>query len=152
MPGVSVKRMPGPQSRCFRLLAMSCLLSACGQQTAEQDVGHWDESVWQPAQIQQLKRGRMLYQQKCAACHLESGQGQTTLGAPPLKGSAVVAGPVAGHIDVVLNGRSNGTMPAFGKSLETQAIADIVSYERNAWGNNDPALISADQVEALKSR
>jgi cytochrome c oxidase subunit 2 len=152
LTGTYVKRMHSPHGRCIRILAMCCLLSACGRQTAEQDAGiQWDESVWQPAQIQQLEHGRALYQQKCAACHLASGQGQTTLGAPALKGSAVVTGPAAGHIDVVLNGRSNGTMPAFGNSLETQSIADIVSYERNAWGNNDPVLIGADQVEALKS-
>ena len=133
--------------------ALCCLLSACGQQTAEQDAGiQWDESVWQSVQIQQLERGRVLYQQKCAACHLVSGEGQATLGAPGLKGSAVVTGPAATHIGIVLSGRSNGTMPAFDKSLDAQAIADIVSYERNAWGNNDPALVSAEQVEALKSR
>lgn len=150
---MSAKRVTQPGRRCLYALATCCLMSACGQQAGEQGTGvRWDESLWQPAQIRQLERGRVLYEQKCAACHLASGQGQATLGAPALKGSAVVAGPVASHIEVVLKGRSNGSMPAFEKSLDAQAIADIVSYERNAWGNHDPALVGADQVRARESR
>jgi len=106
--------------------------------------------LWQAAQIQQLERGQRLYRQKCAACHLASGQVQATLGAPALKGSAVVAGPAEAHIAIVLHGRSNGSMPAFGQSLDARAIADIVSYERNAWGNHDASLVNAEQIEKLK--
>jgi len=111
----------------------------------------WDAAAWSPEQIQRLEAGRRLYMQRCAACHQPSGKGQAALGAPALQGSAVVTGPVALHIRIVLNGRGNGAMPAFGTALDTRAIADIISYERNAWGNSDPQLITAIDVEAQTS-
>jgi len=142
--------------RYVAVLLLSCLQAGCGHQDTEQAAaGRWDVTVWRPAQIQQLERGYRLYRQKCAACHLSSGQGQMTLGAPALKGSAVVTGPVSAHIAKVIHGGSNGRMPAFGAVLDNRSIADIVSYERNAWGNHDARLVTAGQVrqvEQLPSR
>jgi cytochrome c oxidase subunit 2 len=56
---------------------------------------------------------------------------------------------VALHIGIVLNGRGNGAMPAFAGVLDTRSIADIINYERNAWGNNDPELITSQQVQDM---
>ena len=140
-------------SRYPAAMALLLLTAGCDQRDSGQAVAErWDPSVWSPVQIQALERGRRLYAQKCAACHRPSGEGQSALGAPALKGSAVTSGPVALHIGIVLNGRGNGAMPAFGKALDTRMIADIVNYERNAWGNSDPELISAEQVEALQAQ
>jgi len=145
----NVGRLAG--KRPGALLVACCLLSACGRQAGEPEAAaQWNPTRWQPVQIEQLERGRRLYLQKCAACHMSTGQGQATLGAPALKGSAVVAGPVTAHIEIVLNGRSNATMPAFGTALDPPSIAAIVSYERNAWGNHDPNLVTAAQVTALE--
>ena len=138
----------------YPALALALLLAAaCGQRDSGDGVPpRWDPSAWTPAQIQQLESGRRLYAQKCAACHLASGQGQIALGAPSLRGSAVATGPVALHIGIVLNGRGNGAMPAFANALDTRSVADIINYERNAWGNNDPELVTAQQVDDMRRR
>jgi len=131
--------------------AVLLIMAGCNQNDAGSSMPQrWDSAVWSPEQIQRLEAGRRWYTQRCAACHQASGEGQLTLGAPALKGSAVVRGPVAQHINIVLNGRGNGAMPAFGKALDTRTIADIINYERNAWGNSDPWLITAAEVEARK--
>jgi len=137
--------------KCVAILLASCLQAGCGHQDNEQTAAvRWDVTVWRPAQIRQLERGYRLYRQKCAACHLSSGQGQMTLGAPALKGSAVVTGPVNAHIAKVIHGGGNGRMPAFGASLDNPSIADIISYERNAWGNHDARLVTARQIGQVK--
>lgn len=73
-----------------------------------------------------------------------------TLGAPALKGSTVVTGPVNIHIAKVIHGGNNGRMPAFGASLDDLSIADVINYERNAWGNHDARLVTAEQVRRVK--
>ncbi|MCG6867014.1 MAG: cytochrome c [Thiogranum sp.] len=143
---------PHRLSAAYPALAL-LFAAACGQRDSGNGAPPlWDPSAWTPAQIQQLESGRRLYAHKCAACHLTSGQGQVALGAPALRGSAVATGPVALHIGIVLNGRGNGAMPAFAGALDTRSIADIINYERNAWGNSEPRLITAQQVEAIKNR
>jgi mono/diheme cytochrome c family protein len=146
--GRSVEHCPTGLQYLFG--AVLCLAAvACGRQDADSgEAGGWDSRVWTPAEIRQLERGRMLYAQKCAACHLRSGEGQVTLGAPRLRASAIVGGPVEVHIDTVLFGRGAGAMPAFADVLDDRAVADIVSYERNAWGNSNHALVSIDDVRS----
>jgi cytochrome c oxidase subunit 2 len=106
-------------------------------------------SAWNDAELRVLENGRLLYQRNCAGCHLLSGQGQATLGAPPLKGSAVVKGPVTAHIDIALQGRN--VMPPFADVLNDEQLAAILSYQRNAWGNNTGEIVNAAQVQAQRS-
>lgn len=47
------------------------------------------------------------------------------------------------HIDIVLHGKAGTAMQAFAKQLTATEIAAVVTYERNAWGNN-----SGDSVQA----
>ena len=75
--------------------------------------------------------------------------GQLTLGAPALKNSAVAKGPARGLLTTVLFGR--GTMPAFGKSINDADLALILSYVRNAWGNQQGDLIAAADVAAARA-
>lgn len=42
-------------------------------------------------------------------------------------------------------------MQAFGKQLTTQEIAAVITYERNAWGNNTGDAVQAKDVDAHKS-
>ena len=91
------------------LAAALLIMAGCSQNDAGTGVPQlWDPAVWSPEQIQRLEAGRRWYTQRCAACHQASGEGQVALGAPALKGSAVVRGPVAQHIGIVLDGRGNG--------------------------------------------
>lgn len=80
-------------------------------------------------------RGEAVYTRSCAACHQANGEGVP--GAfPGLKGIGVSVGPIASHIDVVVNGVKGTAMQAFGEQLSEVDIAAVVTYERNAWGNN----------------
>jgi len=104
---------------------------------------------WSEAQLLQLVKGERLYRKRCAGCHLSSGAGQLTLGAPALKNSAVARGSVEGLMTTVLFGR--GTMPAFRTSLQDADLALILSYVRNAWGNQQGDLIAAAEVAAARA-
>jgi mono/diheme cytochrome c family protein len=52
-------------------------------------------------------------------------------------------------LTTVLFGR--GTMPAFGKSINDADLALILSYVRNAWGNQQGDLIAAADVAAARA-
>ncbi|GMQ89486.1 MAG: hypothetical protein BMS9Abin09_0976 [Gammaproteobacteria bacterium] len=112
----------------------------------------WDRDgrAWNEAELRVLENGRFLYRRNCAGCHLLSGEGQITLGAPRLKGSAVVKGPVAVHIDFALQGRN--VMPPFANILDDEQLAAVLSYQRNAWGNNSGGIVSAVEVGVQRSR
>lgn len=92
-----------------------------------------------------MQLGESTYLAYCAACHQPTG-----LGLPPtfpaLKGSVVATqGSVAEHISFVLNGK--GMMPPFGKQLSLKEIAAVVTYERNAWGNDTGDLVQSADVK-----
>lgn len=134
------------------LLGALMVLSACEDSADSDPASRWGAAgtEWSAQQIRVLEQGRRLYLQKCAACHLASGEGQATLGAPSLRGSAIVAGPVAGHIRMVLEGRAGRNMPAFAQLLDDAQAAAVISYERNAWGNHSGELVTADAVRAQR--
>lgn len=93
-----------------------------------------------------MSLGEQTYTAYCAACHQPSGMGLPPA-FPALKGSPVATtGPVNTHIDIVLNGKA--AMPAFGKQLTSKEIAAVVTYERNAWGNDTGDLVQAADVKA----
>ena len=96
------------------------------------------------AELMQL--GESTYMAHCAACHQPTG-----LGLPPtfpaLKGSpAATTGSITDHIAIVQNGK--GMMPPFGKQLSLKEIAALVTYERNAWGNDTGDLVQSSDVKA----
>lgn len=99
-----------------------------------------------------VPRGQAAYLARCAACHQANGQGVP--GAfPPIAGAELPNGPAAEHIRMVLEGRTgpltvkgqlyNGVMPPFA-SLSDAELADLISYERTAWGNRGTPVTPAD--------
>jgi len=98
-----------------------------------------------------MQLGETTYTAYCAACHQASG-----LGLPPafpaLKGSPVATtGSVADHIDIVFNGKAGTGMQGYGKQLSMKEIAAVVTYERNAWGNDTGDTVQAADVQAASS-
>jgi cytochrome c oxidase subunit 2 len=69
---------------------------------------------------------------------------------PALKGSKTVMGPKEEHLSTVFHGRPGTAMAAFGKQLSEVDIAAVVTYERNAWGNNKGDMVTPKDVLALK--
>lgn len=79
--------------------------------------------------------GKLNYAHYCSSCHGAEGQGGV---GPALKGSKIVTGPVADQVDIVLHGKKHMKMPSWGVTeLSDATLAKIVTYQRNAWGNND---------------
>lgn len=95
--------------------------------------------------------GESTYQTACAACHQPNGQGLPPA-FPALKGSPVAVGDVSKHIDIVVNGVPGTSMQAFGKQLTFKQLAAVVTYERNAWGNNTEDLVQTSDVKAATGK
>ena len=93
-------------------------------------------------------RGEKVYAANCVACHQANGKG-TPPAFPPLDGSKIATGPKEGHIDLVLNGKPNTAMAAFGKQLNDTEIAAVITYERNSWGNK-AGMVQPAEVKARR--
>jgi len=94
-------------------------------------------------------KGEEVYAKNCAACHMANGEGVPGV-FPGLKGSAVALGPINTHNDVVVNGVPGTAMQAFGGQLSEVDVAAVVTYERNAWGNNMGDHVQPIDVLKLK--
>ncbi|PFG52445.1 cytochrome c oxidase subunit 2 [Marinobacter sp. LV10R520-4] len=92
-----------------------------------------------------MERGEQSYQSACAACHQADGSGLPP-SFPALRGSAIAVGDIAGHIDIVVNGKRGTAMQAFGEQLSEVDIAAIITYERNAWGNNVGDMVTPKDI------
>jgi len=98
---------------------------------------------------QLMAKGEEAYNRSCASCHMANGEGIP--GAfPALKGSAIALGPVDKHLDVVINGTSGTAMQAFGGQLSEVDLAAIITYERNAWGNDVGDMVQPLDVLKFK--
>ena len=65
----------------------------------------------------------------------------------------IATGDIAVHLDMVLNGsKKNPAMAAFGSQLTKTEIAAVVTYERNAWGNNTGDLVQPAAVDAASAK
>ncbi len=80
-----------------------------------------------------IARGKDVYQKNCLACHGANGEGGI---GTAIAGSAIVTGDVNGHLDVGVNGVAGSAMQAFGGILNDVDLAAVITYQRNAFGNN----------------
>jgi cytochrome c oxidase subunit 2 len=100
--------------------------------------------------LEELKeRGDKIYHTTCVACHQAEGQGLPPM-FPALKGSKIATGPIKDHLSIVFHGKPGTAMAAFGKQLSEVDIAAVVTYERNAWGNNKGDMVTPKEVLELK--
>ena len=65
---------------------------------------------------------------------------------PALKGSAIVTEDMAQHLNIVLNGVPGTAMAAFGKQLSEVDVAAVITFERNAWGNDTGEMLAPVDV------
>lgn len=96
-----------------------------------------------------MTRGEAVYAANCAACHQANGEGVPGT-FPGLKGGAIATGPIEGHLDIVLNGKPGTAMAAFGNQLNDADIAAVVTYERNAWGNDMNDIVQPIDVRSAR--
>lgn len=98
---------------------------------------------------EQMQRGEKIYLNTCAVCHQPAGTGMPPT-FPALKGSPVATGPVDQHLHIVLFGKQATAMQAFKDQLTDDDLSAVVTYERNAWGNNTASVVQPADV--LKAR
>jgi cytochrome c oxidase subunit 2 len=115
-------------------------------QAAEAEQASLSDSM-SMAELMQL--GETTYLAHCAACHQPSGMGLAPV-FPALKGSPMATtGSITDHIDIVVNGKAGTAMQSYRKQLSLKEIAAVVTYERNAWGNDTGELVQSADVKAV---
>jgi cytochrome c oxidase subunit 2 len=80
-----------------------------------------------------VERGKSVYDRSCMACHGANGEGG--LG-KAIAGSAIAQGDVSAHLEIGINGVPGTAMQAFGGQLNDVDMAAVITYQRNAFGNN----------------
>lgn len=98
---------------------------------------------------QQIERGKKVYDASCAACHGANGEGGV---GKPIAGSKVATGSVDHHMSVAVNGVPGTAMQAFGGILNDLDMAAVLTYQRNAFGNNMGDNLQAVDVYKFKSK
>ncbi len=81
-----------------------------------------------------MEMGAEVYQNECATCHGEQGQG----GLGPAQAGNTSLQNVQHVLAQILYGE--GEMPAFADELSDEQIAAVSTYIRNAWGNDFGAV------------
>lgn len=95
--------------------------------------------------------GKKVYDTNCVACHQANGSGIPPM-FPPLKSSSVAVGrPIARHVSLVLNGVPGTAMQAFANQLNDKEMAAVITYERNAWGNNTGDIVQPKFVASVRA-
>ncbi|WP_105901050.1 cytochrome c oxidase subunit II [Vibrio gangliei] len=95
-----------------------------------------------------MAKGEAVYNERCSVCHQVNGEGMPNV-FPALKGSPIAMGDLVKHIDIVLHGKAGTAMQAFANQLNEEEVAAVVTYERNAWGNDTGDVVQASQVKQV---
>lgn len=97
--------------------------------------------------------GETIYNSTCAACHQPNGQGIPGT-FPALAGQGIAADPSKkeAHINTVVHGVQGTAMQAFGEQLSMQELAAVITYERNAWGNDTGDAVQAADINAVMNQ
>ncbi|MFW2438971.1 MAG: cytochrome c oxidase subunit II, partial [Arenicellales bacterium] len=117
------------------------------QKAAAAEAAASAEKTWTMDEL--MAHGEKVYVTNCAACHQTSGEGIPNV-FPGLKGSPVIVGDVAKHIEVVVKGVPGTAMQAFGGQLNDADLAALVTYERNAWGNSTGDVVQPSDIKAAR--
>jgi cytochrome c oxidase subunit 2 len=96
-----------------------------------------------------MAKGEQVYNTSCAACHQVNGQGIPGV-FKPIAGSPVATGDKAKHIDVGMNGVAGTAMQAFAGQLNDVDMAAVLTYQRNAFGNNTGDMVQPSEISALR--
>jgi len=95
-----------------------------------------------------MDQGKAVYDSACLACH--GAQGQGGIG-NAIADSAVVMGDLSNHMAVVAKGVSGTAMQAFGGQLNDVEMAAVLTYQRNAFGNNTGDVVQPGDITGMKN-
>lgn len=119
------------------------------QKEAAQRERELTEKDWTLEEL--MERGEKAYASACASCHQADGSGAPPA-FPALKGSQIALEDMDAHLDIVVNGVSGTAMQAFGGQLSEVDLAAVITYERNAWGNDTGEMITPKEVFEYKNQ
>ena len=91
-----------------------------------------------------MAQGKKIYETNCAGCHQTGGEGIPGL-FPAITKSPVVNGPLAAHINIIVNGKPP-LMSSFRSVLKPAEIAAVITYQRNALGNATGDVVQPSQI------
>ena len=95
-----------------------------------------------------MSKGEAVYNASCLACHGANGEGGV---GKAIAGSTIATGDLSTHLDVGIKGVSGTAMQAFGGQLNDVEMAAVITYQRNAFGNNTGDIVQpADVVNHKK--
>ena len=117
------------------------------QKGEQQEAEALVEADWSQADL--MARGEEVYNTQCVACHQADGKGMPPA-FPALADSALVNGPAAAQIELVLNGKPGTAMQAFGNILSETDIAAAITYTRNSFGNQVGDTVQPATVKSMK--
>jgi mono/diheme cytochrome c family protein len=96
-----------------------------------------------------LPDGEQVYDQICAACHLDKAQGSPDGTVPALAHNAKLA-DANYPITVVMKGQ--GGMPWFSEMLTPAQVASVVGYVRTHFDNAYPEAVSEADVKRIAAK
>jgi len=96
-----------------------------------------------------MTRGEAVYQKTCITCHGVTGDGIPNV-FPALKASPIALGAIADHMNIVINGKPGTAMAAWGAQLNDLELAAVITYERNAFGNDTGDTVQATDVKKAR--
>lgn len=122
-----------------------------------------EKTVLKGAELALFNQGKIIYNKEgyCKTCHQADGKGLTASGFPPLASTNWVKGSDERLIKLVLKGLMgpitvNGKkypgqvpMTPFGGLLKDNEVAAVLTYVRNSFGNNSPA-VSVEKVRKVR--
>lgn len=94
-----------------------------------------------------MSEGEAVYNRQCLACHGAQGEGGV---GNAIAGSAVALGDISKHLDVGIKGVAGTAMQAFGAQLTDVEMAAVITYQRNAFGNNTGDVVQPSDVAQHK--
>ncbi|MCH8264218.1 MAG: cytochrome c oxidase subunit II [Proteobacteria bacterium] len=89
--------------------------------------------TWTLAELMDI--GQTVFIDNCATCHEADGSGQGST-YPALAGGEIPTGPLSAHIERVMSGSVDTEMQAWAPQLSDLELASVITYERNAFGND----------------
>jgi mono/diheme cytochrome c family protein len=140
--------------------AIAVYLKSLPATSAQQPVAYDDATTAALRSGHASQPGAAVYTGSCANCHGFDAKGFTPY-LPALAGNPVVLdNDPSSLINLVLNGSNplvvEGTpdayrMPQFRLQYSDQEITDVVTFIRNGWGNQAPAVTAADVAKLRKT-
>lgn len=90
-----------------------------------------------------MAKGEAVYNAQCMACHGMNGEGGV---GKAIAGSTVALGDVGRHLDIGIKGVAGTAMQAFGGQMSDVDMAAVITYQRNAFGNNTGDIVQPSDV------